>query len=125
MISYLLNKGLKVKTWEPRVNVPEVENELKLYENFSNCFIQDNLEKSQIFGEKIIFCENYKQALIDSSAIVFCNNHSEFHQFDLIEIREGMAYNSVIFDLYDIFEEQKLRSAGFESVFKLGVYSDI
>jgi hypothetical protein len=43
MISYLLNKGLKVKIWDPLVNVHEVENELKLYNllinKYSNNYI--------------------------------------------------------------------------------------
>jgi UDPglucose 6-dehydrogenase len=122
LISYLLNKGIKVKIWDPLVSVDEVENELKLYENFSKCHYEGVGEN---FDEKIIFSQNFKKALNKSSALVFCNNHTVFNEMDLTEIRENMSPNSVIFDLYDIFEEEKLKSAGFENVFKLGVYSDL
>jgi UDPglucose 6-dehydrogenase len=130
LISYLINRGIKVKLFDPLVSSSDLENELKLYEFLTDGDLnkkEDNCDSFKIninFYEYITIYDNYQESLKNSSILVFCNNHSFFSNLDLLYVSSLMKENSFIFDLYDIFDLENIRKTNFK-IFKLGVCNEI
>ena len=118
--NYLTYNNIKTNLFDPYVKYQDFYNELKISsENYLEAQNIEDIDKC------ISYFEDYKECLKGCNTLILCNDHSIFKTTfklnDLYEIMEKPAY---IFDCYDNFPLDVLKSTEF-NVFKLGEHSDL
>ena len=81
--------------------------------NFKNshyhCF--DPVVKKQIIiDNKLKYCKNYNEAFLKSDVVIVCNNSMEFKELNLEKLSKKMNKNSLIYDIWNLFEDIKIKN---------------
>ena len=90
-IEYLLEKGAVINAYDP----------------------QAMKEARKIFGDRIIYHDDYYSALKDADALLILTEWQEFREPDL-ETMKNLLKSPLIFDGRNLFEPAEMRALGFE-----------
>jgi len=128
LVNFLLKNSVQLNLFDPHVKKVDFENELKFYnENIKD----ENLNNYLSFYSGESYFENIEKALNLSPINVFCTDHKEFKKINLnYHPNEQNRINGeldnqdkFIFDLYDVFNIEKLKESNFK-IYKMGVINE-